>query len=142
VPSCRNSIGEQIAEHTDAQGKATPLSAIKGGGYNEDSRQLSFGKQGRAATRPAAETRPSRHDGTPPRKTVRLDVVTHMDERGLFWEESVEYTVDPESMPSSDGEMERSRSEEPHGPASTHSQLVQPDLNGKIQARSASTGPS
>ena len=142
VPSCRNSISEQIAEHTDAQGKATPLSAIKGGGYNEDSRQLSFGKQGRGATRPAGETRPSRHDGTPPRKTVRLDVVTHMDERGLFWEESVEYTVDPESMPSSDGEMERSRSEEPHGPASAHSQLVQPDLNGKIQARSASTGPS
>jgi len=82
-----------------------------------------------------------RHESTPPKKTVRLDIITHMDERGRFWEESVEYTVTPESMPSSEGEMELSRSEEPHGPASAHSRHVQPDLD-KIQSRSASTGPS
>ena len=61
---------------------------------------------------------------------MRLDV---MDERGRFWEESVEFTVTPESMPSSEGEMERSRSEEPHGPLITQSSFEQPDLC-RIQA--------
>jgi hypothetical protein len=64
---------------------------------------------------------------------VRLDVVTHMDERGRFWEESVEFTVTPESMPSSEDDMERSRSEEPHGPLITQSSFEQPDLC-RIQA--------
>ena len=55
MPPCKNSISQQIAEHTEAQGKATPFSFIKGLDVDEDSRQLSFGKQGRDATMPAAE---------------------------------------------------------------------------------------